>query len=320
MASPNANFPELLATTIQKLQEGGLFDNILTKNALTASISKRTVDGGPTIAVPVIWAENGSYKRYSGDQTLDTSMNDTMTAFQYQWCQVALNIQINGREMLQNSGSSQYRDLLKSRVKVAKLSFENNFNEDMLSDGSLPNQVNGLQLLISDNGTGTVGGVSRSSYAFAKNQFYRATTDGGVAMATANIVAYMDQLDILVAAKRGKTDFILADNAAFGYYEGNVHALQRITDNNGKLAKLGFRTYRYKSAEVTLEPTISGMPASTMYFIDSDCLELVSHSKRDLVQLPTRQSFNQDAQISYLAWCGNLVCNNFSRLGVLNND
>lgn len=322
MASPNSSFTELLSTTIQKLEEGGLFDNILTKNALSAGIKKRTVDGGPQIVVPVIWAENASYKRYSGDELLNTASNDTMTSFSYPWAQVALNIQINGREMLQNSGKSQYRDLLKARVSVAKLSFENGFNEDMLSDGSLPNQVGGLQLLISDNGTGTVGGVARASYAFAKNQFYRATTDGGLAMSASNCVSYMDALDILVSAKRGKTDLILADNVTFGYYEGTVHALQRITNDTGKMARLGFRTYNYKSAEVVLEPSSpnGGMPGTTMYFIDSEALELVSHSKRNLVQLPTRDSFNQDSSISYLAWMGQLVCNNFSRLGVLNND
>ncbi|HPC91672.1 MAG TPA: phage major capsid protein [Myxococcota bacterium] len=320
MTSPNANFGELLSTTIQMLEEGGLYDNILTKNATSAAVPKRTVDGGPTIVVPVIWAENGSYKRYSGDEPLNTTSNDTMTSFQYPWCQVALNIQANGREILQNAGRSQYRDLLKSRVKIAKLSFENSFNEDMLSDGSAPNQIGGWQLIASDNGTGTVGGIARASYDFAKNQFYRCTTDGGAAMSAANIVAYMDRLDLLIAGKRGNTKVILADNTSFGYYEGNVHALQRITNENGKMAKLGFKTYGYKQAEVVFEPTISGMPTATQYWIDPDCVDLVAHSQRNLVQLPRRESFNQDSFISYLAWMGNLVVNNYSRLGVLNND
>lgn len=320
MTSPNANFGELLSTTIQMLEEGGLYDNILTKNATSAAVPKRTVDGGPTIVVPVIWAENGSYKRYSGDEPLNTISNDTMTSFQYPWCQVALNIQANGREILQNAGRSQYRDLLKSRVKVAKLSFENSFNEDMLSDGSAPNQIGGWQLIASDNGTGTVGGIARASYDFAKNQFYRCTTDGGVAMSAANIVTYMDRLDLLIAGKRGNTKVILSDNTSFGFYEGNVHALQRITNENGKMAKLGFKTYGYKQAEVVFEPTISGMPTATQYWIDPECVDLVAHSQRNLVQLPRRESFNQDSFISYLAWMGNLVVNNYSRLGVLNND
>lgn len=322
MAAPNSSFSELLSVTVQELEDE-LFDQIITKNALTATLkangSTRSVDGGPTIVIPVMYQENGSYKRYSGAEQLNTGSNDVFSAFQYTWCQVAINIQAHGREILQNMGRSQNRDLVKSRVMNAKTTFENEFNIDMLSDGAATNQVGGLQLLIASAGTGTVGGVARSSFSFAKNAFYRATTDGGAAATSANIVGYMDALDVSIQAYRGKTKTILADDAFFKLYEGAVHPLQRITDTNGSLAKLGFNTYKYKQAEVVLEPTISGMPASTMYFLDPEVLELVSHSQRNLVRLDQRNSFNQDTQIEYLAWMGNLVAKNFRRLGTLNN-
>ncbi len=325
MTSPNANFGELLSVTVQELEDE-LFDQILTKNATGATLKEygcvQSKDGGPTIVIPIMYAENGSYKRYSGPQQLNTNSNDTFSAFQYEWKQIAINVQANGREVLQNMGRSQNRDLVKSRVMNAKITFENQFNIDLLSDGTADGglQVGGLQLLISDNGTGTVGGVSRSAYSFAKNQFYRATTDGGAAMTAANIVGYMDTLDLLIQSYRGRTKVILADNAAYKFYEGAVHPLQRLTNQDGKLARLGFRTYQYKDAEVVFEPTVSGMPASTMYWLDPDVLELCPHSSRNLVRLPKRDSFNQDAQIEYLAWMGNLTAKNFRRLGVLNND
>jgi len=323
MPSPNSSYTELLSLTVQEL-ENELFDQILTKNALTAGLKQYDAvspkDGGPTIVVPIMYAENGSYKRYSGPEFLNTSQNDVFSAFSYPWSQIALNIQAHGREMLQNMGRSQRKDLIKSRVMNAKVTFENQFNADLLSDGSATNQLTGLQALIADAGTGTVGGVARASYSFAANQFYRATTDGGAAATSANIVGYMDALDVLIQSYRGKTKFILADNAFYRLYEGAVHPLQRITDPNGKLASMGFNTYKYKQAEVVLEPTVSGMPASTMYFIDPEVLELCPHSDRNLVRLPKRDSWNQDSQIEYLAWMGALVGKNFRRLGVLNND
>lgn len=323
MASPNSAVTELLAVTVQELEDE-LFDQILVKNALTALLKSEGMvvpkDGGPTIIIPIEYAENGSYQRYSGSDPLNTTSNDTFSGYQYSWCQVALNIQANGRELLQNMGRSQRRDLIKSRVRNAKSSFENNFNEDLLSDGSASNQVGGLKSLIANAGTGTVGGVARASYSFAANQFYRATTDGGAALNATNIVGYMDALDILIQAYRGKTKAILADNTAYKYYESAVHPLQRLTDPNGTLAKLGFNTYKYKQAEVVLEPTIAGMQANTMYFIDPEVLELNPHADRNLVRLPKRESFNQDSQIEYLAWMGNLTCKNFRRLGCLNND
>lgn len=323
MTSPNSSFTELLSLTVQELEDE-LFDQILVKNATTAMLKEHGCvvpkDGGPTIVIPIMYAENGSYKRYSGAEALNTSSNDVFTAYQYSWCQIAINIQAHGREMLQNMGRSQHRDLIKSRVMNAKASFENNFNEDLLSDGASTNQIGGLQLLIADAGAGTVGGIARANYSFAANQYYRATTDGGAALSATNIVGYMDSLDVLIQAYRGKTKVILADNAAYKFYESAVHPLQRLTDPNGTLAKLGFNTYKYKQAEVVLEPTVAGMPASTMYFLDPEVLELNPHSNRNLVRLPKRESFNQDAQIEYLAWMGNLTAKNFRRLGVLNND
>lgn len=324
MPSPNSSFNELLSLTVQELEDE-LFDQILTKNATTAMLKESGMvvpkDGGPTIVIPIMYAENGSYKRYSGAEQLNTTSNDTFSAFQYNWCQIAIAIQAHGREILQNSGRSQHRDLIKSRVMNAKTTFENQFNIDLLSAGTETNQVGGLQLLIADLPTsGTVGGVSRSSYTFARNAYYRATTDGGAALSATNIVGYMDALDIQIQAYRGKTKVILADDNAYKFYEQAVHPLQRLTDPNGMLAKLGFDTYKYKRSEVVLEPSISGMPASTMYFLDPEVLELNPHSNRNLARLPKRESFNQDAQIEYLAWMGNLTAKNFRRLGVLNND
>lgn len=326
MPSPNSSFGELLSLTVQELEDE-LFDQIVAKNATSAMLKAHGCispkDGGPTIVIPIMYAENGSYKRYSGPQQLNTTANDAFSAFQYEWKQVALNIQAHGREMLQNMGRSQQRDLIKSRVMNAKASFENNFNEDLLSDGTADGglQVGGLQLLIADDPTtGTVGGISRSTYTFARNARYRAVTDGGGAATSSNIVTYMDALDVSIQAYKGSTKLILADDAYYKLFEAAVHPLQRLSQPDSTLAKLGFDTYKYKRAEVVLEPTIAGMPASTMYFIDPEVLELCPHSSRNLVRLPKRESFNQDAQIEYLAWMGNLVAKNFRRLGVLNGD
>jgi hypothetical protein len=325
MTSPNSTYTELLSVTVQELEDE-LFDQILTKNATTAMLKEygciSPKDGGPTIVIPIMYAENGSYKRYSGAQLLNTATNDVFSAFAYEWKQVAINIQAHGRELLQNAGRSQRRDLIKSRVMNAKATFENNFNEDLLSDGSADGslQISGFQLVCADAGGGTVGGVARASYSFAVNQYYRCATDGGAAATAANIVGYMDSLDVLIQSYRGKTKLILADNAFYRLYEGAVHPLQRLTDPNGTLARMGFNTYKYKQAEVVLEPTASGMPASTMYFLDPEVIELCPHSQRNLVRLPQRESFNQDASISYLGWMGNLCPKNYRRLGVLNND
>ena len=322
MPSPNSSYTELLSLTVQELEDE-LMDQILTKNATTATLKEykavRPKDGGPTIVIPIMYAENGSYKRYSGAEQLNTTSNDAFTAFSYPWSQISINIQAHGRELLQNMGRSQHRDLIKSRVMNAKITFENEFNIDILSDGTATNQINGLQALIAAAGTGTVGGIARATYPFAANQFYRGTTDGGSATSATNIVTYMDALDVKLQAYRAKTKVIIADDIFYRFFEATIHPLQRLNQPDGKLGKIGFRTYQYKDSEVVLEPGVSGMPASTMYFLDPEVMELNPHSNRNLVRLPKRDSWNQDAQIEYLAWMGNLTAKNFRRLGTLND-
>jgi hypothetical protein len=324
MPSPNTNFAgDLLSTTVQMLEDD-LFDNITTKNAITAMLKMNdainSIDGGISIAIPIMYQENGSYKRYSGSEQLNTSSNEVFSVFQYDPKQIAINIQANGREIAQNSGRSQNRDLVKARVMNAKTSFENQFNIDLLSAGLLSNQIGGLQNLITNDGSGTVAGVARASFSFAKNQFYRSTTDGGSALSATNIIQYMDRLDVLLQSYKAKTKVILSDNNSYQFYEGTVHPLQRITQEKGALGKLGFRTYAYKDAEVVFEASVSGMPANTQYWLDPEVLELRYYEGRNLTRLPKRDSFNQDSSIEYLAWMGNLTAKNFRRLGVLNND
>jgi len=323
MATPNSSFNELLSTTIQDL-EPDMIEQILLANAFTAGLKEYggmgTRDGGPQIVQPIEFAENGSYRRYTGSDILNTSQNDVFSSYNFPWAQVALTVSITGREMLQNSGRSGRFNLLKSRITNAKRTFANQFNADCLSDGSATNQVQGLQVLIAPAGTGTVGGISRASYSFAKNAFYRCTTDGGAAVTPGNIVSYMDALDLQLRTYHAKTDFIIADDTMFRYFEGTVHPMQRLNPVDGKVGKLGFGSYAYKNSEVVFEPVAGGMPASTQYWIDCDAIELVAHADRNLVQLDDRNSFNQDMSLAILAWMGALVGKNFRRLGTLNNN
>ena len=48
-------------------------------------------------------------------------------------------------------------------------SFKNNMSSDIYSDGTSANQINGLQALVSDAGTGTVGGINSTTYTFWKS-------------------------------------------------------------------------------------------------------------------------------------------------------
>jgi hypothetical protein len=54
----------------------------------------------------------------------------------------------------------------------------------------------------------------------------------------------------------------------------------------------------------------TGAPAKTMLFLNTKFLKWRPHAKRDMVPLSPnkRYAINQDAEVTILAWAGNLTC------------
>src|SRR3990167_8825220 len=126
MASPNSTFTELVSTTFRKHRKD-IKDNISNRNALLKYMNKRgnkrTEDGGLTIVTPLDYAENGTYQRFADWDTLDISASDVISAAEYQWRQVALNVVASGRELRINSGEAQIIKLASARMKNAIRTF-----------------------------------------------------------------------------------------------------------------------------------------------------------------------------------------------------
>ena len=55
----------------------------------------------------------------------------------------------------------------------------------------------------------------------------------------------------------------------------------------------------------------------TMYFLNTDYMELICHPDADWTPLEEKQSINQDAAVTTLIWQGQLCCSNRSLQGVL---
>ena len=78
MTTPNLS--ELITTTLRN-REKKVVDNITNKNALLRRLRKKgkikiVKDGGRTLVKPLHYAENGTFKRYSGYETLDIAASE----------------------------------------------------------------------------------------------------------------------------------------------------------------------------------------------------------------------------------------------------
>ena len=161
MASANATFTEMVTTTLRN-HAPELVDNISANNALLRYLKDKGKiefeSGGYEIVRPLEQAENSTYARYSGFDTLNQSASDVLSAAKYDWKQAAIHVVASGRELRMNNGPEAMIKLVKARIKNAMNTAANTMSVDIYSDGSLTNQIGGLAHLIQNAGTGTVGG------------------------------------------------------------------------------------------------------------------------------------------------------------------
>lgn len=321
MPSPNAVFTELVTTTFRKHSKE-LKDNVSKHNALLRKMTnrgkaKRTEDGGLTIVEGLDYAENGTYQRFSGYDVLNIGASDVLTSAEFQWRQVAIHVTSSGEELRKNSGSSRIMNLAKSRLMNAMRTFKNNFSIDMYSTGSLPNQVNGIQALVSDNGLGTVGGIDANTWTFWRNivQSAAAPLQGGGAITPGPTTIQSLMLPLYIALTRGmdQPDLIVCSNEYYAFYEESLTDLKRYKDETITGGATGLR---YKNAEVFHDGG-SGIPAAHMYFLNTEYLDLVAHTDANLTVNEEMRPINQDAAVVPVLWMGNMTISNRSLQGVL---
>lgn len=320
---PSPNLSEIVTTTLRN-RTGQLADNVTKNNALLYKLQKRgnmkKVSGGRTIVQELEYAENATYKRYSGYETLNIAPSDVFTAAEFDYKQAAVAVSISGLEQLQNSGKEAIIDLLTARIKNADKTMMNNIAGDVYSDGTADGgkQIGGLQLLVSKTPTtGTVGGIDRANWAFWRN---RATVSGTAADAT-NIQSRMNSMALNLVRGTDRTDLIVADVNYYNFYLSSLQAIQRIT--NTDMAGAGFTNLEYfghgGSAAVVLDGGIGGFcPANTMYFLNTDYIHFRPHADRNMVPIgDDRYAVNQDAMVKLIGFAGNMTLSNASLQGVL---
>lgn len=322
MPSPNATFTELVSTTFRKHAKE-IVDNVSKNNALLAYMKRKgnieTVDGGLSIALPLDYAENSTYQRYSGYDVLNIAASDVISAAEFQWRQIAINVVASGLELRVNSGGPRIINLAKARIKNAMRTFKNNFSVDIYSTGSLPNQINGLQALVSDLGTGTVGGIDSSTWTFWQNKVQSAATplQGGAAITPGPTTIESLMLPLWLAQVRGddKPDLIVSSNDYYTFYEQSQTSIKRYT-NRTDMADGGFVSLKYHNADVIFDGG-SGIPSAHMYFLNTDYLMLKVHEDANMTVISDMRPVNQDASVIPVLWMGNMVVSNRSLQGVL---
>ena len=319
----NSSFTEISALTYRHFKNKYLEDNVSNHTALHQRLTEKgrvdLISGGTEIQIPLDMAENGTYQRYSGYDTLDISQSEVFTAANFPWKQIAINVVASGLEVRQNSGKEGMVKLVKNKLKNAMRTAGNNFSTDMYSDGTTSNQINGLQALVSDAGTGTVGGIVSGTYTFWKNivQSAAAPLQGGSAItpSATTIESLMLPMWLNLTRNNDMPDLIVMDDTYFTFYDNSQTSLQRYTNSTD--IKGGSTSLKYKGADVVYDSLAGGMPDAHAYFLNTDYIGLCAHRDANWTEVPEKSSVNQDAQVLPIIWQGNMTVSNRSLQGVM---
>lgn len=318
LQNPSSTLTEIVTTTLRN-RTGKLADNVTKNNALLYRLRRRgnvkTVSGGRTIVQELEYAENGTFKRYSGYEALNISPSDVFTGAEFNYAQAAVAVSISGLEQLQNSGEDAIIDLLESRIKNAEKTLVNNIALDCYSDGTADGgrQIGGLALLVSATPTtGVVGGIDASTSigTFWRNTAFSALTNGGAAATSANIQSYMNRIYVQQVRGTDKPDLIIADNNYFRLYLESLQAIQRITSN--EMGEAGFDSLKYMNSDVVLDGGFGGgAPPNTMQFLNTDYIYFRPHVDRNFAPIgDDRFAVNQDAMVKLVGFAGNMTVSN----------
>lgn len=316
--NPSTTVTEIVTTTLRN-RTGKLADNVSKNNALLRRLKKKgkvkTVSGGRTIVQELEYAENGTYKRYSGYEALNISPSDVFTGAEYNYAQAAVAVSISGLEMIQNSGEEAIIDLLESRIENAEKTLTNNIALDCYSNGSADGgrQIGGLQLLVSTTPTsGIVGGIDPSTTVgnFWANTAFSSVTTGGAAMTSANVQSYMNRVYVQQVRGTDRPDLIVADNNYYRFYLESLQSIQRIASEDE--AMIGFDAIKYMSSDVVLDGGFGGgAPTNTMFFLNTDYIFFRPHVERNFTPLgDDRFAVNQDAMVKLIGFAGNMTVSN----------
>lgn len=312
MAEPTVN--QLVATTIANYHKQ-FADNVSNSNAVTALLRMgdriRTVDGGRSIACPLTYAEE-TFAWYTGTELLSRAVKETISEADYEPANAVASVTLSGPDLAKNRGKERTLNLLEGKLDNAEATMKNNITKAVYGDGTVAKSFAGLKAFITDDGTGTVGGINATTWPFWKNQFQSVARATGLQYPA--LKAGMNALWMKLIRGTEKPDLVLGDGEVYATYESGLQENQRYAD--AKLGALGFETLKYKSAAIVFDGAATGLVGG--YMVNTKYLKLEVYEGRnfDALDLPD-QSPDMDAITKHLAFMGALTLSNRAMQGRL---
>ncbi len=305
---PAGSVGALITTTQENRDIKELQDAVFNRLTLFDYLSKKNRvrrGGGTSIIVPLRISKNTTAASYSNYGQIDVTPQDNETAAQFLYKQYAASVSLSGKEeRVQNKGKYEVMDLVKTKIDDAEKALQDKLNQDLFAASPGSDDVGSL--VTSIDATSSIGQINSTTYSFWQSSV---TTGGSFA---AQGVSDMRTLwnTLSQRAPSSVPDLILTTPTVHGYYEASLIAQQRYESNstgNGSFQKLMF-----KSAPMDMDAQCT---SGAMYYLNSDCMELVIDPTTDFKMTEWVKPANQDARVAQYLVALELVIRNRRKLG-----
>jgi hypothetical protein len=270
-----------------------MVDNIFDSNPLMQRWKKgeqyESIDGGTSILQPLNYATNSAGGWYSGADTLSTTDNDVITSAEYNWVQMYDNISILRSDELKNSGDAAILKFVKQKMKIAEQTGIDRMGTGLYNSGTDAKAIVGLRAMLSTSGT--IGGISQTTYSW-----WQAQVDGSTT--TLSIAAMAGRMS---AARVGsdRPTVITSNSDNWDRYHALLQPQQRFQD--AESAKGGFSSLMFQGIPLIDD---SHCPTGYMFFLNEKYLALYYHKDENFRFEEFQKPVNQNVKVAKIYWMG----------------
>jgi hypothetical protein len=261
------------------------------------------------ISTPLTYAEE-TFAWYSGTELLSRAVKETISEADYSPANAVASVTLSGADLAKNRSKERILNLLEGKMDNAESTMKNNITKAVYGDGTVAKSFAGLKAMVTDAGTGQVGGIDSGTWLFWKNQFQSIARATGLQYPA--LKAGLNALWIKLVRGTEHPDLVVMDPEIWATYESGLQENQRYADPG--LGKLGFTTLMYKSAACVSDGTATGLVGG--YMLNSKFLKFEIYSGRnfEMLDLPD-QSPDMDAITRHIAFMGCLTLSNRAMQG-----
>lgn len=260
----------------------------------------KTREGGRTYVQPINYAENNTAKFYDGGlESFSISPESNIDASEWARKFQAVFVYFTEAERQANRGEHAAVRLIENKIDVAKATVANDMAVAIYNNGSVSNEVVGLQALVADTPTNQVGGIDSNTYAWWKNKAYTGTTASKTNIQSLLNTAWLDTI-------RGadRPDLLVAGNNMFTYYWNSLTDQQRFTSADAKGDTLKHKNLAFQDATMIFDPNCD---TKRIYGLDTSDMEFVCDPGRRWAQLGARDVTNALYEVVPIVWSGALI-------------